>query len=770
MIKRINLLQNVGVFNSDNAVHSHEFKRIVMIYAENGSGKTTLTEILRSLETGDESTILTRRRFNSVHEPQVVIEYDGEPSTLRFQNKSWNEKLSNIRVFDDVFVDKNVYSGLAVDPQHRQNLHDFVLGEQGVTLSHQKQKMVQLIADNNQKQKKIRDSISEERLYGVPIDEFCNLPSMPDIEAKINAARKELDAAQHNDVICNTPLFENITLPSFDVDAICKILSQGLTSLGRDAETKVINHIESLKSGGESWISEGMRYMSGDVKESCPFCGQKTIDVSLIKHYSTYFSDEYTRLKRNISGVLRDIHSIHSDATQGDFTRIVEANQGLEPTWKKFGDVSLPKIDTKTIGGDWISARDVVIRLLEAKQVAPLEIMCLNSSMLKPYERHMTHITDANNELTICNNTIQEIKKQTSAGNIDKIKHDLNVLLATEARHSKDIDPLCTAYLKAKTDKEKVEKKRNDITQKLNEYRDKVFPGIQDEINKYLLRFNARFSIGAFRPKNIGAGSSCEYDVCINNTLVPVNSDKRSSNAYHIGNTLSTGDRDTLALALFFSSLVNNENLQNAIVVVDDPVSSFDEFRSLATVHELRNLSKTVKQIIILSHNKQFLSQVWKIMDSKECMSLKISHHDTGSVIDKWDINLESNAEQTGRHELLKNYAKDKIGDPQKVAESTRLYLEASLEITCSGYYRAGRPFMEFINICKNYLNTLDEVLDDATITEIQNIHDYTKQFHHGSHQTWENDGVNSEELRGYVRRALSITKPSAAIPRPKIS
>ena len=147
---------------------------------------------------------------------------------------------------------------------------------------------------------------------------------------------------------------------------------------------------------------------------------------------------------------------------------------------------------------------------------------------------------------------------------------------------------------------------------------------------------------------------------------------------------------------------------------------------------------------------------------------MKISHHDTGSVIDKWDIDLESNAGQTDRYELLKNYAKDKIGDPKKVADAIRLYLEASLEITCSSHYRAGRPFMDFINTCKNYLNTSDEILDDATITEIHNIHDYTKQFHHGSHQTWEINDINNEELQRYVRKVLSITKPSATIPRPK--
>ena len=38
-------------------------------------------------------------------------------------------------VFDDVFVDLNLYSGLVVGSDHRQNLHELIPGTQGVALN-----------------------------------------------------------------------------------------------------------------------------------------------------------------------------------------------------------------------------------------------------------------------------------------------------------------------------------------------------------------------------------------------------------------------------------------------------------------------------------------------------------------------------------------------------------------------------------------------------------------------------------------------------------
>ena len=58
MLDRIQLLRNVGQFNSVNAGAQLPLSKFSLIYAENGRGKTTLAAILRSLSTGDPISIL----------------------------------------------------------------------------------------------------------------------------------------------------------------------------------------------------------------------------------------------------------------------------------------------------------------------------------------------------------------------------------------------------------------------------------------------------------------------------------------------------------------------------------------------------------------------------------------------------------------------------------------------------------------------------------------------------------------------------------------
>lgn len=106
---------------------------------------------------------------------------------------------------------------------------------------------------------------------------------------------------------------------------------------------------------------------------------------------------------------------------------------------------------------------------------------------------------------------------------------------------------------------------------------------------------------------NTRGDSSCNYNVLINNIEVPITAEIGPS----FKNTLSTGDRNTLALAFFFTSLDQDQNLNNKIVVIDDPMTSLDEHRTLATIHEMNDLAKRVNQMIVMSHSKPFLCQLW---------------------------------------------------------------------------------------------------------------------------------------------------------------
>ena len=142
MINRLQLFRNIGLFDSVDTGASIPLDRLTLIYAENGRGKTTLAAILRSLATGDAIPIMERRRLAAQHPPHVILDCSGGPPPAMFQINAWNRTFPNMAVFDDVFIDQNVYSGLAVEPEHRQNLHDLILGSCGVTLNQRLQELV----------------------------------------------------------------------------------------------------------------------------------------------------------------------------------------------------------------------------------------------------------------------------------------------------------------------------------------------------------------------------------------------------------------------------------------------------------------------------------------------------------------------------------------------------------------------------------------------------------------------------------------------------
>ena len=195
MIRRIRLLRNIGQFDSVDSAANIVLGRLVVIYAENGRGKTTLAAILRSLASSDPLPITERRRLASAHPPRVVLDCDGGPPDAIFRNGAWNRTIPRLALFDDAFVDANIHSGLAVDARHRQNLHELVLGAQGVTLSRQLQQLVSRIEQHNSA---IRDkglAIPASKLQGLTVDDFCALPELRGLDLRYRGVAQGVQRA-----------------------------------------------------------------------------------------------------------------------------------------------------------------------------------------------------------------------------------------------------------------------------------------------------------------------------------------------------------------------------------------------------------------------------------------------------------------------------------------------------------------------------------------------------------------------------------------------
>ena len=219
MIRRIRLLQNIGQFDSVDTGAAVDLSRFVLIYGENGRGKTTLAAVFRSLATGDPLPIIERQRLNAQHSPHVVLDCEGGSPAAVFRDGAWDcadRAWPQLVVFDDVFVNENVHSGLAVDSRHRQNLHELVLGPQGVTRSRQLQGLVSRIEEHNRALREKSAAIPEPERHGLSVEEFCALPEAQEVDAAIKEAERARAAALDRESVGRAAVFEPLDLPAFD--------------------------------------------------------------------------------------------------------------------------------------------------------------------------------------------------------------------------------------------------------------------------------------------------------------------------------------------------------------------------------------------------------------------------------------------------------------------------------------------------------------------------------------------------------------------------
>ena len=326
MINHFQLIRNVGRFDSVATVANTLLGRLTLIYAENGRGKTTLAAILRSLATGDPIPIVERRRLAAQHPPHVVIGCAGGPPAAMFQNGAWSRTLANTVVFDDVFVDQNVYSGLVVAVDHRQKLHELILGAQGVALNQKLQNLIAQVETHSRTLRERAAVIPTGELDGLTIDQFCALAANPNVEPEIQAAHGNLAAAREQDPVRNTPAFELLSLPAFDLAAIEQVLKAGLTELDAAAAARVQEHLATAGRGAEEWIGEGMRRQAErppNVIGECVFCAQNLAGSPVIGHYRAFFSNAYRELQRSIVGAATALNQAHTDNASAGLERSV---------------------------------------------------------------------------------------------------------------------------------------------------------------------------------------------------------------------------------------------------------------------------------------------------------------------------------------------------------------------------------------------------------------------------------------------------------------
>ena len=295
MLNRLQLLRNIGQFNNVSTPATLALRRLTLIYAENGRGKTTLAAILRSLASGEALPITERRRLGATHPPEVIIASVGAAQPAAFQNGAWSRTCPEVLVFDDAFVNRNVYSGLDVAAEHRQNLHELILGAQGVTLARQVDDLATQIRNHSTEIRNKSAAIPASERHGLTVDEFCALPEQPNVDTAITEAEQRLLALRQASTVQSTAGFSSLALPSIESNLVSNLLGQTVVNLDASAVNAVRNHFVSLGDGAEGWLAAGMNYVPGGVnataEANCPFCQHELLGSQAFTHYRAYFEE-----------------------------------------------------------------------------------------------------------------------------------------------------------------------------------------------------------------------------------------------------------------------------------------------------------------------------------------------------------------------------------------------------------------------------------------------------------------------------------------------
>jgi wobble nucleotide-excising tRNase len=492
----------------------------------------------------------------------------------------------------------------------------------------------------------------------------------------------------------------------------------------------------------------------------CPFCRQDLAASDILAHYRAYFGAAYAQLKQAIADARRAITAGHAGEVPTAFERAVRLAAERRQFWSRFTEVPEVAIDTAALARDWRQAREAIEAALIAKQSTPLEPLVLDQNAraaIGRYHETRETIRELSAALLAVNPQLAIVKEQAQVADIPALSADIATLKATQARHSAELVPLCREYLDEKQAKAATERLRTAARTALDNYRQNIFPLYEGAINTYLQRFGAAFRLQGMASVNNRGGSSVNYSVLINQNAVPLS----ANGAPSFRSALSAGDRNTLALAFFFASLEQDPALADKIVVIDDPMTSLDEHRSLVTVQEIATLAGRVSQVIGLSHHKPFLMNLWESMPRNHPRAaLRITRVGNASQIVAWNVSADTVTEHDRRHARVLAYlaAADHTTERQ-VAADLRPMLEALVRVAYPNAFPPGALLGPFINVCEQRLNTPDQLLDQAATRELGAILEYANLFHHDSNPTCQTEIINDQQLTSFARRTLEFIR-----------
>jgi wobble nucleotide-excising tRNase len=592
MIKNIQKLKNFGIFQDCNNSDVKDFGQFNLIYGWNGSGKSTLSTLFESLEKKTKPDKFPLAEFIVNCESDIAITHNNlASSVLNIQtfnqsfikeNIDWDNSIKSILLVAKEKIDeRKKLEYLKVEQQKDNEAH--TKGQTDITkleteLSTFKTNSARRIKTSlqtidtsdsyylNYDRRKLENFINT-NLSNVKTD--LSLLSDADTIQVTNSAKPDKKAKV---------TFSQVALDSETLDKAKQRLDDLLKT---SAVNNIIKRLET-HADINKWVSDGLELHNQHETKKCEFCGNE-ISNQRIKEIEAHFSDEYKIFK----------------------TRLTSAEQWLEGRYVKLGNfppessvyeefkadynvkTSTLKTATDAVNEEIKKWSEVLKKKIDNPFDTSLSVDSISETSISAFNEAIKSVSDT---ITKHNNKTDNFETETN-----KSKKILELHYATT--EVKDFDYF--GKIKAISDKKIL---NNTLMNTIEEGKKEIQilenslsnEGIgADQFNQSLHKFIGRSELSLKFNKDIKG-----YEIIRNN------------NGIHDSN-LSEGEKTAIAFVYFITKLTANDNkINKTIVVVDDPVSSFDSNHLFHAYSFLRHQCKDTKQLFVLTHNFTYFKLV----------------------------------------------------------------------------------------------------------------------------------------------------------------
>lgn len=635
IITRIKQINNIGTYkNSGNG--RIQLKPFTFIYAANTYGKTTFCDILRSLKTNDISYINNRRRIGIKDSEKCLVSLTIDKENIDYDGEKWivpagNNVRNYIEIFDINFVNENVFTNFKIEHKNKESFTSFILGERGVELAKTLANLEQTLSDKEQEFKENKAKL-DKKLKDIAFDDIKRQrynDDFKDTECLLISANEEIKKLSNQlseiDKIKSIKKIDSINVDQSKLRELINATKE-ICAFKHDIDlTQLKKKVEDIKEEttdlSDQWYKDGIK----SIKNKCPLCGNTITDNERIKILSEYFSEIIITFLDKVEKCQNEIiRNFKERSIASNIIKFTQQKDLIIPYFNGNSDLlsalnesfkQLTKIANDISSFVEKSKEELESNLLiKLSSVNKVDFDFSKSAILLTYLDEMDSILSImNKQINEFNQNFKEYQEKLSneylLSEISKHKSEFSRynLIVLRGQYNEEIDSLIQTegHIKELKDKIKVTKTKFDSQQE--DFLNKYFADIQQIYSK-LGSENYRIE-----RETTSRGKKKVYGVKI------YFRDKLIDETRFC---MSESDRRALALSVFLAK-IKIDNNPNSILILDDPVTSFDKDRMrnfISIINELK--SNCFGQLIILMHYENFFRLITKATEDKTLIKL----------------------------------------------------------------------------------------------------------------------------------------------------